>query len=324
MPFQPRRLRQLGNRISINIPADPEGYIGRECPQAACEGYFKVKPGTGLTGPGLTCTCPYCGHTASPDQFWTKDQVKYAESIALRHVSDALAEDLKELEFEHKPQGAFGIGFSLKFTPGTPHPLHRYREKALETRVSCGACTLEYAVFGVFAFCPDCATHNSGQILERNLDLTRRQAALAAAQEDPELQRQLLEDALENCVSSFDGFARETCRIRAAASSDSTRCSNVSFQNLPRAARALAQLFGVDLVGSVTTADWALAHKAFMRRHLLAHRAAVVDQQYLDETGDTTVVLGRRLPIAIEDVLALTDVVARIGNVLVSLLPPPK
>ena len=323
MPFHPGRLRQLGNCMSIPIRTDEQGLLGRECPEESCEGYFKIKPGTGLTGPGLTCTCPYCGHTAAPDHFWTKDQIEYAKSVAVRQITNALHADLKSLEFEHKPRGPFGIGVSFKVTGGHAHPIHHYREKTLETDVTCAVCTLEYAVFGVFGFCPDCAVHNSAQILERNLDLIRRQVNLASGQDDVEFRRHLLEDALENCVSAFDGFARESCRVRALASSDAERCKRLSFQNLPKASNAILQLFKVDLAAAVQPSDWMTAHRAFMQRHLLAHKAGVVDQQYLDETDDAPALLGRKVSPTCEAVLQLTDVVAGIGKSLIALLPSP-
>ena len=87
-------LRRLGNSISIPIPADENAFTGRECPQPDCEGYFKIELGTGLKGQGLPCHCPYCGHTAGHDQFWTKEQIEYAKSVAMRKITDALHKDL--------------------------------------------------------------------------------------------------------------------------------------------------------------------------------------------------------------------------------------
>lgn len=81
--------------------------------------------------------------------------------MALRSVAEAIRKDLKTLEFEHKPRGPFGIGISMKLQPGGPLPVRYYREKDIETKVTCDNCTLEYAVYGVFAYCPDCAAHNS-------------------------------------------------------------------------------------------------------------------------------------------------------------------
>lgn len=37
-------LERLGNRISVPLQPDEEGYIGRECPVESCLGYFKITP----------------------------------------------------------------------------------------------------------------------------------------------------------------------------------------------------------------------------------------------------------------------------------------
>ena len=82
-------LRRLGKGIPIHIPVDEEGFTGRECPHSNCEGYFKIVVGTGLDGENLPCHCPYCGHMAPHDEFWTQEQIQYARSVALREISDA-------------------------------------------------------------------------------------------------------------------------------------------------------------------------------------------------------------------------------------------
>ncbi len=165
-----RHLRNLGSQFSISLPPDEEGFIGRECPAAECEGYFKLQPGTGLKGENLPCHCPYCGHKAGSDKFFTKAQVEYAKSVVMRQVTGALLKDLKSLEFNHRPSGAFGIGISMKVS-GKPTALRHYRESKLETDVVCDRCALRYTIYGVFGFCPDCAVHNSLQILNKNLEL---------------------------------------------------------------------------------------------------------------------------------------------------------
>ena len=206
-------LRRLGNSISISIPADENAFTGRECPQPDCEGYFKIEVGTGLKGEGISCHCPYCGHAAEHDQFWTKEQIEYATSVAMREITDAIHKDLKTLEFDHKPEGDFGIGISMKVEPGRQPPIHYYREKQLETEAVCTNCTLRYSVYGIFAFCPDCGQHNSIQILDKNLEVVGKMLEMAT-REGKVLAEKLIENALEDCISAFDGFGRELCRVQ--------------------------------------------------------------------------------------------------------------
>jgi hypothetical protein len=308
-------LRRLGNNISIPIPADDDGFTGRECPQQDCEGYFKIEFGTGLKGEGFPCHCPYCGHTDGHDHFWTKEQVEYARSVAMRKITAALYKDLKKLEFEHKPKGAFGIGISMKVKPGQPVPIHSYREKQLETEVVCDNCTLRYSVYGVFAFCPDCGQHNSLQILDKNLEVVGKVLDLAAGS-PKELADRLIENALEDCVSALDGFGREVCRVHAKTSIDPAKAVNVSFQNLEGARQHMNGLFKVDLTTALTDEEWKAAAQAFQKRHLLSHTMGVMDDEYVRRSGDPYAVVGRKVSIDAGEVRQLAQIIGKLGRYL--------
>lgn len=310
--------------MQIALTPDEEGFFGRECPAQGCEGYFKVKPGTGLSGPNLPCFCPYCGHRGSFDTFFTRAQNAYIESVVHRAIDRALTKDLKQFEFEHKPQGLLGIGISMKVQSGPLPPIRYYREQALETEIVCSQCTLVYAVYGSFGFCPDCAAHNSLQILAKNIELARKQLTLASSLPDQDLQRVLEEDALENCVSSFDAFAREACKVRAHLSSDAAAVGYLTFQNLVRAEERMKALFGISLEANTAASDWRHLNLCFQRRHLIAHRGGVVDPKYLAETSDPDAVVGRRVPISSPQVTSLSAQVLALGETLIRLLPPPK
>lgn len=303
-------LRRLGNQISVPIQPDEDGFTGRECPNSDCEGYFKIECGTGLKGENLPCHCPYCGHTASHDQFWTEEQVEYAKSVALRKITDAFHQDLKELEFDHKPRGPFGIGLSLKVKPGRLPPIHHYREERLETEVVCSHCTLHYTVYGVFAFCPDCGLHNSFQILSKNLELAVKLLDIAVTAE-ADLAERLIENALEDCVSAFDGFGREICRVHANKSTDPIKAEKVSFQNLERAKQNLSGLFDIDLAAELVGDEWKIAVQGFQKRHLLAHKMGVVDEEYIRKTSDTQSIVGRKVTVNADEVRELVRILGK-------------
>lgn len=69
-------------KMSIEIPLDDEGMVGRECP--ICSQYFKLKPGTGLKID--YCSCPYSSHKDDSNSFFTPEQIEYARSIAIDQV----------------------------------------------------------------------------------------------------------------------------------------------------------------------------------------------------------------------------------------------
>lgn len=136
--------------ISVEMLQDKEGFIGRECPNAECLGYFKVVPGTGMDT--HDCFCPYCGQRASDDQFFTQEQIQYATSVALNRLT---GEAIKAFKEGFEGAGVKGGLFSLRFeVTGTPRPIHYYRERQLEQRLTCEVCRLTYAIYGVFGYCP--------------------------------------------------------------------------------------------------------------------------------------------------------------------------
>lgn len=307
-------LRSLVNdRISIPIRPDEDGFTGRECSQSDCEGYFKIELGTGLEGDNLPCHCPYCGHTARHDDFWTKEQIEYAKSVAMRQLTDAVRKDLKRMEFDLKPKGLFGIGMSLKLKPGSPVPIRHYREKQLETEVICTNCTLRYSVYGVFAFCPDCGQHNSLQIFEKNIEVVAKMMDLAESTER-DVSRRLIENGLEDCVSVFDGFGRELCRVYARNATNRTKVERISFQNLEGARRNLQDALGIDLSSEVTADEWRSLVRAFQKRHLIAHKMGVVDQDYIAKARDSQAVVGRKIHIRPEEVRNLLRLVGKVAR----------
>jgi hypothetical protein len=302
-----RHLRNLGSQFSITLPPDEEGLIGRECPVAECEGYFKLQPGPGLKGENLPCHCPYCGHGASSDKFFTKAQVEYVKSVVMREVTGAMLKDLKSLEFNHRPRGAFGIGISMKVS-GQPTAIRRYRESKLETEVVCERCSLRYTIFGVFGFCPDCAVHNSLQILNKNLELVQKLLA-GAEEQEAQVAQHLIENALEDCVSTFDGFGRETCRVFATKAAKPEKAAEIRFQNIAAARDRVREQFSVDFAATTAPADWKHILRAFQKRHLLAHKMGVVDEDYLSATGESSSLLGRKVSI---DSAEVRELVARL------------
>jgi hypothetical protein len=304
--------------LEVSLPKDEAGMIGRECPVSACLGYFKIKPGTGLTGDGLPCYCPYCGHAGPQNTFHTTDQIEYGKSVGIRKITDMLVGEMKRsLERAIPARGPFGIGLSIKVERGTPRPIRHYREKELETNVACSVCTLEYAIYGVFGFCPDCGVHNSLQILQKNLELARKEIDLAATVDTDEMREHLIGDALENVVSSFDGFGREFAARHATKASSPSQASKMSFQNLQTADDKLNELFGFRLSASVPADQWSLAIRSFQKRHLLAHKMGVVDDKYIAATNDSTAVAGRRVQIMTDEVKDALVIVGALGQALV-------
>lgn len=300
-----RNLKRLEGGIRISIPTDEDGLVGRECPNPDCLGYFKIKPGTGLAGEDLPCHCPYCGETEGQDHFWTQDQIEYARSIMMNEVSKALKADVKEWDRELKKstRNSF-IKLGMEFK-GQSHPIYQYEEKQLETKITCDYCALEYSIYGLFAFCPDCAMHNSKQIFKKNIELAEKLVTLSVQEKDLELAQILLVKSLETVVAAFDGFGRAYCEAYAGRANSPDKIKNISFQNITKARISFQKSFEYDFANSLSSNEWDLVVRLFQKRHLFSHKMGVVDESYKEASNDPQAIVGRKITITQEEIQEL-------------------
>jgi len=249
--------------------------------------------------------------------------------FAVNGAEMALAEDVKnwlgEFVAANKPVGLMCIapvmapalyGEGVRCTIGHDAETIAAITAMGGTHVECEACTLKYAIFGVFGYCPDCAVHNSLQILVKNLELAQKELAFAETNDDEELSQYLIADALENAVAAFDGFGREITAMHKDLAKDPTKAASMSFQNLVVANEKVEKQFDFRLESGVDASQWTTANRCFQKRHLLAHKMGVVDQKYLDSTGDPIARCGHKIPISIDEVRELLVMVETLGRFL--------
>lgn len=303
--------------IRVSIPTDDDGFVGRECPSTDCHRHFKIKPGTGL--PKVPdCGCPYCGHRGEPSDFMTEQQLEYAKSVAFRQVMQGISKQLKKLERRPNPRDLISIGIKVRTKEV---PVAYYTERELELKLVCDACELGYAIYGAFAFCPDCGMHNSLQILNGTLDLSIRLLELAETAGRDDIAQHLVENSLEDAVSSFDGYGRATVQAHASLASAPDRAKGISFQNLERAAELVATLFGIDVRTAVAPERWLQVLVGFQKRNLLAHRMGIVDEQYIRLTSAPGSLLGTRVRITRAEVQQIVSSLRDIGTALSGISP---
>ncbi len=299
--------------FSIPISADSKGYTGRECPE--CEKYFKIKSGTGIKGE-VPCHCPYCGCCESQDKYWTKDQLEYAESKALNKISCEVIKSLKQLERKPNPRALFSLGVKVD---GKPIPILQYSEKDLEEEIKCDNCTLEYTIYGMFGFCPDCGIHNSLQIFNANLAVIENILKIAQNSE-PGIAHKLLENALEDIVSSFDGFGRELCKVHSNKTVKPYKAEHISFQSITKSRKTLNELFGFDFAESIPAATWKDYQISFEKRHLIAHKMGIIDERYTELTGCPKSLIGRKIDISDQEVRNLLRDIRKLAQIIFSKL----
>lgn len=307
----------LINRMKIPLPTDENGFTGRECPADGCKGYFKIKSGTGITEEGYDkCFCPYCGIESTQDQFFTKEQISYIESIALKEVEKVIRGEVKKWDrnLQRSNRNSF-LRLRVDYK-NTNYPLAHYAERELETRLVCENCGLEYAVFGKFTYCPDCGVDNTLQILSANLDLVRKLLSQVKNEENPDFREYLVQNALEDIVSGFDSFGRNCLKLLTKGTEKSG--VQVSFQNLVNSREIILHEFGYDIQAGLNAEDWSKVHRNFQKRHLVSHNDGIVDQVYLQLTNDSNAELGRKIILRLDDVDELIALIKKIAEGLKS------
>jgi hypothetical protein len=135
-----------------------------------------------------------------------------------------------------------------------------------------------------------------------------------AESSDNELADHLIGDALENVVSAFDGFGREICLQKRA---------DIHFQNIAGARRRIQEMFGCDFADVLAPEEWEHACRVFQKRHLLAHKMGVIDEEYVQKANDPEAVAGRKIRVNHDEVTWAISIVQALGGRLfkVVLLP---
>ena len=91
--------------FSIPLPLDDDGFLRRECPH--CSQQFKWHHGPTAEKPAgevdpPVYSCPRCGVSAAPDQWWTEEQIAFIEEAGagpvLREISDALEDAFSSIK----------------------------------------------------------------------------------------------------------------------------------------------------------------------------------------------------------------------------------
>ncbi len=143
-----------------------------------------------------------------------------------------------------------------------------------------------------------------------------------AVSETQELQvaQHLIENALEDCVSAFDGFGRETCRVFATKAAKPEKAAEIRFQNIGAARDRVREQFSIDFAATTAPADWKHILRAFQKRHLLAHKMGVVDEDYLSATGESSSLIGRKVSITGNETRELAGHLKALGGDLFHLL----
>lgn len=320
---------ELSVKVPIQIRLDEKGYMDRCCPSRDCRVHFKVLcEDWRKKVRNEVAYCPICRFEAKATEWNTPVQEEHIRRTGMAHlktvVNKAMSEDARDFN-ARQPRGGL-ISISLSVKPSSMPILipPQAAEKMLQEFV-CEECACSYSSIGAAFFCPACG-HNSARttfntairIVRSSVEnLSRiRQAVADVADKDAaeNTARQILENGLTKLVASFQRFAEAAFHLLPNASAFKIR-KNL-FQNLNESTALWRNAIGKGYEDYISPSENAALVLYFQQRHLLAHCEGIVDQEYIDKSGDRTYSVGQKLVIKDSAVCQLADLVRKLGDSL--------
>ncbi|HIH4317893.1 TPA: hypothetical protein ACYSBI_001832 [Morganella morganii] len=157
-----------------------------------------------------------------------------------------------------------------------------------------------YAFNGYVHRCPVCYIENPRDVMKSMVN------KVETAVKDNQSRDKLIQ-LLSDVVSTFDGVMRRCYEIHMV-NENIKNYKNLSFQNITLVKDSIAHLIQIDMIVD----DWDMFVRIFQKRHLFIHSLGVVDQKYIDKTGDTTVPIGKQISLSSEEVLFLAKNTSKI------------
>lgn len=285
----------MANRIvsfQVTVPTD-NGYVGRSCANSNCGKYFKIK----VEHLREMMFCPYCGLQFSKDAMLTREQKAHLEAAAIEQAKelvfgeiDKMFSDLarknrgnKFLKITHKPQN---------YRAKSIQP--QYRERAVDSELTCGNCHCAFQVFGIFGYCPGCRSENL-RIYDANFEIIKRE--IKSSPNQP----RALRHAYSDLVSTFEQVA--STRSKAILSGE----SSINFQDLYEVRKFLKRKTGQDIFTALEEKRIRDLQRVFLKRHVYEHNKGTIGERYVRFMPEDKHLLGQKAELSLEELVQVVE-----------------
>ena len=315
--------------IPVTLHSDEKGYFDRECPNEDCLYTFKIlmKDWEEKVSDDEV-HCPLCGHVDTFDKWWTQDQLEKMQEIAaswaMNYIQGELDKSFKKLARSTRNNKFIRITYK----PGRRvtfinNPIGQREE--WETEICCEKCGTHYSVIGSAYFCPCCGFNSAVNSFNDSLDSIEKMLESLPEMKDmltdkynadsaETMCRSMLESSIGDMVSAFQKFA--SCKYDEL----SGKTSRVNdFQIVDKGSKLFEEETGKKYSDWLSAGELAFMELMFQRRHLLEHNNGMVDQRYLDKSGDISYSLGQRIIVKEADAHSLLAILRKLGSSITKL-----
>ena len=308
--------------IPLTILADKKGFFDRECPNSNCHYSFKIKLDDWKEKVSdERVYCPRCGHVDKSDQWWTQDQIKKIEKITKERVEEEIARQLNKtfsrLNSSMRGRSPIRFQFSVQHNPPVLFYDNIIRQcKEWEKEITCEKCGTRYSVTGSAFFCPCCGYNSVEKSFSDSMHriesvLNSLSAITASTGRDTaeDFYRYILERSLTDIISAFQFLASSLYKLLTG-----NEPRKNDFQIIEKGSELFESACGKGYSTWLSSAELSFMIIQFQRRHCLEHCGGIVDQKYIDRSGDHSYRIGQRLVVKEHDVRMLLAIVQKLTN----------
>lgn len=314
--------------IPITLHSDEKGYYDRECPNENCLFTFKINMDDWKEKVSdEEVHCPICGHVDTSDKWWTQQQLESMEEIAASWAMNYIQDELDK-SFGKLARSTHNNKYmKITYKPGrrisfVNNPIGQSEE--WETDITCEKCGTRYSVIGSAYFCPCCGYNSAVSAFSESLDSIEKMlksmgemkeifASSYGRDKAETMCREMLESTIGDIVSAFQKVA--SCQYDNLTG----KTSRVNdFQMVDKGSRLFEEATGKAYSEWLSDTELSNMNMLFQRRHLIEHNNGMVDQKYIEKSGDHSYAVGQRLVVKESDAHALLSIIRKLCNGLMS------
>jgi hypothetical protein len=189
-------------------------------------------------------------------------------------------------------------------------PAWIYTEERQQNCYDCptSECRTRYDILGEYAGCPTCGKRNSLQVFERHVNAVEADFKKADVELEDRHERQVEWEKLTRCISDFEAMAKDIqsqLLLIPATPKRKKDIKGISFQNILKANDSLQIWFAFEMLFRFANEDKEFLNRMFNRRHVLTHNGGRIDQEYIDNTADTSVRLNQQIVVRSKEIQRL-------------------
>jgi len=319
-----KQLQGLNSRsISIPIQTDEKGYIDKQCPSPQCEFLFKVNEDDWSNlFRNEAVWCPMCRHEAPANQWFTIEQVEHSKSEALvvvkGEINNALRSDAQKFNRSQSRNSFISMSMEVKSGTQRTYALPAKAADVMRLEIRCDNCSARFAVVGSAYFCPACGAnsvvrtyHDSLRKIRAKKDseeVVQQALADAVGKDEAELTcRSLRETCLSDGVTAFQKYCEGLYEPFGKAP------FNV-FQRIDEGSELWRSQLSKGYESWLTNQEMSSLKILYQKRHILAHNDGIIDQRYVEKSGDSTYKAGQRLVVSKGDIEVLLSLLDKLGS----------